>query len=160
MVNQTSAAGPFKIRLSELDSTLMAPGDTRVINTRSIAAGPRGKEGGLTKYYGSRGGFDFVQVVNSTDEILAADTDGSVEQDVPPSTSINVSGAGPNAEGAREAAAYTRVSVTNTGIAQGADVDPEKVTVAFGNQPRPEESERGELAFDPIEFVPGVVRNG
>ena len=160
MVNQTSAAGPFRLRLSELDSSDLSVGEKRTINTRSLEAGPRNKRGGLTKYYGDRGGFDFVQVVNSTDEILAADTDGSAEQDVPPATSINVSGAGPNADGAREAASYTRVTIENTGIATGAAVDPEKISIAFGNQPRPEEGAQGGIAFEPLEFVPGVVRNG
>ena len=160
MVRQTSAAGPFRVRLSEIDDSDIAVGETRVVDTRTLKAGPRNKRGGLKKYYGARGGFDFVQVVNSTDEILAANTDGSVEQDVPPSTSVNVSGAGPNAKGPRESASYTKVAVTNTGIANNAVVKPEEVAVAFGNQPRPEESESGEIAFEPLDFVPGLVRNG
>lgn len=160
MVRQTSAAGPFKFRLSELHGSTLNVGETVEVNTRSLKAGPRGKKGGLTKYYGSRGGFDFVQVVNATDDILEADADGAVAQDIPPATSVNISGVGPEVEAKGQVASYTRVSVENTGIATGAAVDAEKITVAFGNQPRPEESRGSELAFEPLEFVPGVVRNG
>ena len=160
MTPQTSAAGPFKFRLSELHGSTLAVDETAVVNTRSLNGGPRNKQGGLTKYYGARGGFDFVQVVNSTGEILEANADGAVAQDVPPSTSINISGVGPQVEAESQVASYTRVSVTNTGIANSAGVATEEIAVAFGNQPRPEEAGGGGLAFDPLEFVPGVVRDG
>jgi len=160
MPRQTSAAGPFKFRLDELHGPTLSPGETVTVNTRSAEAGPRDKKGGLKKYYGRRGGFDFVQVVNSTDEILEADADGAVAQDIPPSTSINISGVGPEVEAEGQVASYTRVSVANTGIAAGNDVATEEIAVSFGNQPRPEESRSSGLAFDPISFVPGVVRNG
>ena len=160
MVKRTSAAGPFKFRLSELYGSSLESGATATVNTRSIEAGPRNKEGGLTKYYGTRGGFDFVQVVNSTDEILEADADGSVAQEIPPSTSVTISGVGPDVEAQGQVTSYTVVRVTNTGIAVGNAVDTEKIAVSFGNQPRPEESQGSELAFEPLQFVPGVVRNG
>jgi hypothetical protein len=160
MSPQTSAAGPFKFRLSELHGSTLDVGETVVVNTRSLNGGPRNKQGGLTKYYGRRGGFDFVQVVNSTAEILEANADGAVAQDVPPSTSINISGVGPQIEAESQVTSYTRVAVTNTGIATSGGVATEEITVAFGNQPRPEESQQAGIAFDPLEFVPGVVRNG
>jgi len=160
MVNQTSAAGPFRLRLNELNSSDIEVGETRTVNTRSLKAGPRNKEGGLTKYYGQRGGFDFVQVINQTNEILAVETDGGAQQDVPPNTSVNVSGSGPNADGYRESASYTRVSVENTGIVNNSAANAEEISVAFGNQPRPEEAAKSGLAFEPLDFVPGLVRNG
>ena len=159
MPNKTSAAGPFKFRLSRFHGSTLGQNERATINTRSIEAGPRNKKGGLTKYYGARGGFDFVQVVNSTDEILEADADGAVAQDIPPATSVNISGVGPEVEAKGQVASYTRVTVENTGIATNGGVSTEKIAVAFGNQPRPEEARESELAFEPLQFVPGVVRN-
>ena len=160
MVRQTSAAGPFKFRLSRFTSGQLEVDETVAVNTSQIEAGPRNKEGGLTKFYGQRGGFDFVQVVNSTDEILAADADGTAAQDVPPSTSVNISGVGPEVKVSGEEVSYTRVSVTNTGIANNQAVEPNEIAVAFGNQPRPEESRQEGIAIDVIDPLPGVVRRG
>ena len=159
MVHNTSAAGPFKFRLSVAVSGDLQVDQTAVIDTSELDAGPRNKTGGLKKFYGQRGGFDFVQVVNSTDEILLADADGSAEQDVPPSTSVNISGVGPEVQASGQVVSYTRAAITNTGIANNAAVDPDKIAVAFGNQPRPEE-ESGGLAIDVADPIPGVVRRG
>jgi hypothetical protein len=132
--------------------------ETAVLDTSELNAGPRNKEGGLKKYYGRRGGFDFVQVVNSTDEILAADADGAAAQDVPPATSVNISGVGPEVEASGQVVSYTRVAVTNTGIANNQAIDPAEIAVAFGNQPRPEESQGNGLAIDVADPIPGLVR--
>jgi hypothetical protein len=158
MPHTTSAAGPFKFRLSKVVSGDLAVDETAVVDTSELNAGPRNKEGGLKKFYGARGGFDFVQVVNSTDEILLADADGSAEQDVPPSTSVNISGVGPQVEASGQVVSYTRVAVTNTGLENSAKINPDKVAVAFGNQPRPEEARGNGLAIDVADPIPGLVR--
>jgi hypothetical protein len=158
MPHTTSAAGPFKFRLSAAVSGQFNVGETAVLDTSELNAGPRNKEGGLKKFYGARGGFDFVQVVNSTDEILLADADGSAEQDVPPNTSVNISGVGPQVEASGQVVSYTRVAVTNTGIINNSQVDQEKIAVAFGNQPRPEEAGGNGLAIDVADPIPGLVR--
>jgi hypothetical protein len=160
MPHETSAAGPFKFRLSRFVSGQLGVDETAVADTSQIDAGPRNKTGGLKKFYGRRGGFDFVQVVNSTDEILAADADGTAAQDVPPATSVNISGVGPEVEAEGQVVSYTRVAVTNTGIANGVAIDPQEIAVAFGNQPRPEESRKQGLALDVVDPLPGVVRRG
>jgi len=160
MPHQTSAAGPFKFRLSRFVSGDLEVGETAVVDTSEVNGGPRNKKGGLKKFYGNRGGFDFVQVVNSTDEILAADADGTAAQDVPPSTSINISGVGPEVEAQNQVVSYTRVAVTNTGISNDEAVPPEEIAVAFGNQPRPEENQKQGIAIDVIDPLPGVVRRG
>jgi hypothetical protein len=158
MVHTTSAAGPFKFRLSVAVSGQFNVGETAVVDTSELNAGPRNKDGGLKKFYGSRGGFDFIQVVNSTDEILLADADGAAEQDVPPNTSVNISGVGPEVEAHSEVVSYTRVAITNTGIINNSQVDQEKIAVAFGNQPRPEEAKSNRLAIDVADPIPGLVR--
>jgi hypothetical protein len=158
MPHTTSAAGPFKFRLSKVVSGDLTVDETAVVDTSELNAGPRNKEGGLKKFYGARGGFDFVQVVNSTDEILLADADGSAEQDVPPSTSVNISGVGPQVEASGQVVSYTRVAVTNTGLENSAKINPDKVAVAFGNQPRPEEARGNGLAIDVADPIPGLVR--
>jgi len=158
VTHKTSAAGPFKFRLSVATSGQLEVDETAVIDTSELNAGPRDKKGGLKKFYGTRGGFDFVQVVNSTDEILAADADGSAAQDVPPATSVNISGVGPEVEATGQVVSYTRVAVTNTGIANNQAIDPDEIAVAFGNQPRPEESRSNGLAIDVADPIPGLVR--
>lgn len=160
MVRQTSAAGPFKFRLSRFVNGQLEVNETASVNAGQIKAGPRNKEGGLKKFYGQRGGFDFIQVVNSTDEIMAADADGTATQDVPPSTSVNISGVGPEVKASGEEVSYTRVAITNTGIANSQSVEPNEIAVAFGNQPRPEESRQEGIAIDVIDPLPGVVRRG
>lgn len=158
MVENTSNAGPFRFRLGQLPV-----GTPVVFNTQEADGGPRNKPGGLTKFYGRRGGFDFVIVTNNSDEIISVETNGGAGQDVPPATSTVVSGVGPDGTPTPSSTAYTFVEVTNTGIVGGVAVAADEVSVAFGNGPRPEEASGGRaggFAFDVADLIPGVVRNG
>lgn len=154
MVENTSNAGPFRF---EPDSSLAVDEDL-VFNTETARFGPQDKEGFLRKFYGSRGGFDFVRVVNSSDEIIKAETNGGVGEDVPPSTSKSISGTGPDGNSPGEATAYTFVRLVNTGVITSAAVAANKLQVTFGNLTRPEEAGGSGVVFDPVTIIPGFGR--
>lgn len=157
MVRQTSGAGPFRFRLGSIDV-----GESETVNTRQSLGGPRDKRGGLTKFYGDRGGFDFAVVTNNSDEVIEATADGGVRQDVPAATSVVISGVGPDGSPEPESTVYTVVTVENTGFITSATIDANLISVAFGNQARPEESNGGSggVGIDITDAIPGVVRNG
>lgn len=150
MPNQTSSAGPFRLAP---DSDLAA-GESAILNTREVEAGPRNKKGGLRKFYGPRGGFDYVQVTNGSDELITVQADGGAGQDVPPATTVTISGVGPDGSSVEQSATYTRAIVTNTGAITNASVEKEKLSIAFGNHPRPEEREQ-RASFNPLTALRG-----
>lgn len=155
MIKQTSNAGPFRL----VNAQTLSPGDRETRNTREEAFGPRNQQGYLKKFYGQRGGFDFIEVTNSSNVPINVRADGNTEFTVPPASSTVVTGAGPDGTVDQNSTAYTSATIINPSF-NTTDVDPNDVAVHFGNMPRPEESGGSNVRFDPLSIIPGLSSNG
>jgi len=138
---EPSSAGPFTLTLRE---QLASDGSEQSYRFENIEAGPADKEGWLTKFYGDRGGLDYIRVTNTSQYDLFVIPTGGGPVRVESATSLNFD-SGPQ----------VGFRIYSAG---GGAIGPSDVTINVGNISRGEDNEGPNFsARSAVEdIIPGV----